>query len=86
MPSQQNTEWKKKVGDKYLDLSREPRKLWSMRVTMMQIVTGTLWTVPERLEKGTGWAGNRKTNLNYPEYNIPAWNQDTCRETRKDLK
>ena len=37
---------------KYLDLVRELRKLWNMRVTVIPIVIGTLGTVPKGLERG----------------------------------
>jgi len=32
--------------DKYLDLAREVKKLWNMRVKMILIVVGPLETVP----------------------------------------
>ena len=38
--------------DKYLDLPRERRKLWKMRVTVILIVIGALGTVPNGLERG----------------------------------
>ena len=38
--------------DKYLDLARELRKLWSMTVTVIPIVIDALGTVPKDLEKG----------------------------------
>ena len=38
--------------DKYLDLVREPRKLWNMKVTIIPIVNGTLCTVIKGLVKG----------------------------------
>ena len=37
--------------DKYLDLARELKKLWNMRVKMIPIVVGALGTVPINLEK-----------------------------------
>ena len=40
--------------DKYLDLAREPRKLWNMRVKVVPIVIGDLGTIPRALEKNLG--------------------------------
>ena len=36
---------------KYLDLARELKKLWNMRVKVVPIVIGALGTVPKGLEK-----------------------------------
>ena len=38
--------------DKYLDLARELKKLWNMKVKVIPIVVGALGTVPKGLEKG----------------------------------
>ena len=43
-------EWEKK--DKYLDLARELKKLWDMKVTIEPIVIGAFGTVTEGLLKG----------------------------------
>ena len=43
-------EWEKK--DKYLDLPRELKKLWNMRVTIVPIVIGAFGTVTKGLWKG----------------------------------
>ena len=37
--------------DKYLDLARELKKLWNMRVKVIPFVVGALGTVPKCLEK-----------------------------------
>ena len=37
--------------DKYLDLARELKKLWNMRMTVMPTVTGALGRVPKGLVK-----------------------------------
>ena len=37
--------------DKYLDLARELKKLWNMRVEVIPIVVRALGTVPINLEK-----------------------------------
>ena len=38
--------------DKYLDLAREQKKLWNMRVIVITIVIGAVGTVPKGLESG----------------------------------
>ena len=38
--------------DKYLDLARELKKLWNMKVTFISIVIGALGSVTEGLLKG----------------------------------
>ena len=42
--------WKKK--DKYLDLARELKKLWNMKVTIVPIATGAFGTKTKGLLKG----------------------------------
>ena len=39
-------------NDKYLDLARELKKLWNMKVTIVPIVIGALGSVTKRLLKG----------------------------------
>ena len=39
-------------NDKYLDLARELKKLWNMKVTVIQVVIGDLGKVTKRLIKG----------------------------------
>ena len=43
---------KVKRKDKYLDLARELKKLWNMKVTIVSIVIGALSTVTKGLLKG----------------------------------
>ena len=38
--------------DTYLDLARELKKLWNMRVTIVQVVIGALGTITKGLLKG----------------------------------
>ena len=38
--------------DKYLDLARESKKLWNMKVTIVPIVIGVLGTITKGLLKG----------------------------------
>ena len=51
-------EWGK--NDKYLDLARELKKLWNIKVTIVPIVIGAFGTITKRLLKGledleVGW-------------------------------
>ena len=41
-----------KKRDKFLDLARELKKLWNMKVTIIPIVIGSLGTVTKGLVKG----------------------------------
>ena len=41
-------------NDKYLDLARELKKLWNMKVTIILIVIGAFGTVTKGLLKGLG--------------------------------
>ena len=41
----------KNLQDKYLDLARELKKLWNMKVTVIPIVIGAHGTIPKRLVK-----------------------------------
>ena len=54
MLSQQTIEYKSKKMKKRdnLDLARELRKLWNMKVTVVPLVIGVLRTVPKGLERG----------------------------------
>ena len=45
---------KEKTIIKYLDLAKELKKLWNMKVTVLPIVIGTLGTVTGGLLKGLG--------------------------------
>ena len=40
------------MKDKYLDLARELKKLWNMKVTIVPVVVGALGTITKRLSKG----------------------------------
>ena len=48
----QNTTEKCEKKDKYLDLARELKKLWNMKVTIIRIVIGSFVTVTKGLLKG----------------------------------
>ena len=51
VPADQNED-KIMRKDKYLDLTRELKRLWNMRVTVILIVVGALGTVSKGLESG----------------------------------
>ena len=52
--------------DKYLNLARELKNLWNMKVTIVPIVIGAFGTVT----KGTGGLGSWWTSGDYPNYSI----------------
>ena len=56
--------------DKYLDLAREVKKLWSMKVIMILTVSGAQRNNPQRLGKRAGRVGNRKMSGDHPNYSI----------------
>ena len=59
-----------KKKDKYLDFARELKKLWNMKVTIIPIVIGAFGTVHQRIIKGTGGLGNKRTSGDHPNYYI----------------
>ena len=40
-----------KKREKYLDLARELRKLWNMRLAVIPVVIGVIGTIPKGLER-----------------------------------
>ena len=56
--------------DKYSDLTREQRKLWNMRATVIPIVIVTLGTVPERVK-------NQRTTRDQSDNSIVEISQNT---------
>ena len=56
--------------DKYLDLDRELKKLWNMKVMIILVIIGALGTVTKGLIKGTGGPGNKRTSGDHPNYSI----------------
>ena len=61
--------------DKYLDLARDMKKLWNMKVTFISIVIGALNTVTERLL--CVGLGNKRTTGDNPNYYIIENGQNT---------
>ena len=68
---------KNEMWDKYLDLARELRKLWNMRLMMIIINIGVLGMAPKDTEKGTGRVRNWRTNRDHLNYSIVKISQNT---------
>ena len=52
LPSRQTTEWKESEKRyKYIDVARELKKLWNIKVTIIEIEVGALETIPKGLIK-----------------------------------
>ena len=66
--------------DKYLDLARELKKLWNMKVTIVPIVIGALGTISTGLLKRPGGLGSWWTCSDYPNDSIDenSQNPETC--------
>ena len=67
--------------DKYLDLARELKKLWNMKVTIVPIVIGALGTII----KGPGGLWSWRTGRDYPNDSINENGQNTEKSPR-DLR
>ena len=63
--------------DKYLDLTRELKKLWNMKVTFIPIIIAALGTVTKGVNKGTGGLGNKRTYWKPSNYCITDIGQNT---------
>ena len=48
--------------DKYLNLARDLKRQWIMKVIVIPIVIGALGTILKGLESGPGRVGNRRKN------------------------
>ena len=46
--------------DEYLDLARELKKLWNMKVTVIPVVVDALGTIPKGIGKETGRLRNKR--------------------------
>ena len=71
--------------DKYLDVARELKKLWNMKVIFILILIGALGRVTEGLLKGLGELGNKRTRGDQPNYYIIEIGQNTG-ESPGDLR
>ena len=63
--------------DNNLDLARELKKLWNMKVTIIPIVIGASGTVTKGLFQGTGGLGSWRTSGDHPNYSIIENDQNT---------
>ena len=70
VPADQRIKLKECEKDKYLDLPRELKKQWNMKVTIIPIVIGAFGTVTKGLLKGTGGLGSWRTSRDHPNYCI----------------
>ena len=65
--------------DKYLDLARELKKLWNMKVSTIPIVIGAFGTVTKGLLKGPGRFGSWRLSGDHPNNSII----ENCQNTEK---
>ena len=63
--------------DKYLDLARELKKLWNMKVTIIVIVIGAFGTVTKGLLKGLEDFGSWRPSGDHPNNSIIENGQNT---------
>ena len=71
--------------DKYLDLARELKKLWNIKVAIISIIIDLLGTVTKGLVTRTGQLGNIATSVDCPNKSIVENNQNT-RKSPKNLR
>ena len=65
--------------DKYLDLARERKTLWNMKMTVIPTVISMLGMIAKGLVKAAGGVRNRRTNRDHPNYSIAK----VCKNTEK---
>ena len=63
--------------DKYLNIAREMKKLWKMKVTIIPTVIVAFVQVTKKIIKGTGGLEGRRTSGDHPNYNIIENGQNT---------
>ena len=74
VPPDQRLEWKvNEKKNKYLDITRELKKLWNMKVTFMPIMIGALGTVTRRLIKGLEDLEIKRKNSDHPNWDRPEY-------------
>ena len=71
--------------NKYLDLARELKKLWNMKVTFIPIIIDARGTVAQGIDTRTGGFGNKRISWDYPNYCITEIGQNTEKSPR-DLR
>ena len=71
-----------KMKDKFLDLTRELKKMWNNKVTVIPNLSGALGTVTNGLIQGLEDEWRSSTLLHYwdrPEYSEVSWRlEETC--------
>ena len=72
-------------NDKYLDLARELKKLWNMKVTIVPIVIYALGTITKGLLKVLKALGSWRTGRDYPNDSI-AENSQNPERSPGDLR
>ena len=70
VPVDHRVKLKESKKDKYLDLARELKKLWNMKVTLIAILIGTLGTFTKRLIQGLEDLEIRRDHPNYSFFKI----------------
>ena len=63
--------------DKYLDLARELKKLWNVKVTIIPIVISVFGTVTKGLLKGNGGIGSWRPRGDHPNDSLTENSQNT---------
>ena len=75
--------------DIYLDMVRELKKPWNMKMTVIPIVVRALGTIHKRMEdleiKGDGRLGNQRTSRVYSDFNITKIDQNTEKSPRLEV-
>ena len=66
-----------KNRDKYLELARERRALWNMKLTVVPIVIRAFVRVFKGLVHGTGRLGNKRVSTEHLNYSIIMIHQNT---------
>ena len=64
------SENQRKESDKYLNLARELKRRWNMKVAVIPFKTGALETIHKGLIRGDGRVGNRRISRDHPNYSI----------------
>ena len=64
-------------GDKYLNLAKELKKMWNMKVMVIPIVTGALGIVTKGISIRIGGLGNNGMGGDCPNYSIIEIGQNT---------
>ena len=71
--------------DKYLNLARESKKLWNMKMTIIPLVIGDLRTVTKVLVKGLEDLEKNRTSGDHPNYGISEIGENT-EKSHEDLR